>query len=105
MPVPKEPNRLRNRLATNVDNAFVADINPARTDPGGGWSPVAMERPAQAGAPAGRHRRGACSFLKSHHARTPDEPGKASPEHAIRKQFAKLTRAANVERWPEQLQA
>ena len=27
----------------------VADINPARTDPGGGWSPVAMERPAQAG--------------------------------------------------------
>jgi hypothetical protein len=31
--------------------------------------------------------------------------GKASPEHAIREQFVKLTRAANVERWPEQLQA
>ena len=64
MPVPTEPKRLRNRLySTNVDNAFVADINPARTDPGGGLSPMVMERPAQAGTPAGRHRREACSFL------------------------------------------
>jgi hypothetical protein len=44
-------------------------------------------------------------ILKSRHTRTLDEPGKASPEHAIREQFVKLTRAANVERWPEQLQA
>jgi hypothetical protein len=44
-------------------NQDVADINPARTDPGGGCSPVAMERLAQAGAPAGRHRRRACSSL------------------------------------------
>jgi hypothetical protein len=63
-----------------------------------------MERPAQVGAPAGRHRRGAF-FLESRHTRTLDGPGKASPEHAIREQFGKLTRAANVERWPEQLQA
>jgi hypothetical protein len=31
--------------------------------------------------------------------------GKASPEHAIREQFAKPTRAANAERLPEQLEA
>jgi hypothetical protein len=42
--------------------------------------------------------------VKSRHTRTLDEPGKASPEHAIR-EFAKLTRATNAERWPEQLQA
>ena len=44
-------------------------------------------------------------ILESRHTRTLDGPGKASPEHAIREQFGKLTRAANVERWPEQLQA
>ena len=87
-----------------VCSPYVADINPARTDPGGGWSPVAMERPAQAGAPAGRHRRGACSSL-SPVTRTLDEPGKASPEHATGEQFGKLTRAANAKRWPEQLEA
>jgi hypothetical protein len=66
----------------NVDNAFVADINPARTDPGGGWSPVAMERPAQAGAPAGRHRRGACSFLSpvSESRIDPDSPPSERPQ-------------------------
>jgi hypothetical protein len=36
---------LGGRLGTGI----VADINPARTDPSGDWSPVAMERPAQAG--------------------------------------------------------
>ena len=44
-------------------------------------------------------------ILESRHTRTLDGPGKASPEHAIREQFGKLTRAANVERWPEQLEA
>jgi hypothetical protein len=44
--------------------------------------------------------RGTCSFFESRHARTLNEPGKASPGHAV-----KLTRAANVERWPEQLKA
>ena len=80
------------------------DINPARTDPGGGWYPVSMDQPAQAGAPAGRHR--CCVFiLESHHTRTADEPGKASPGHVMGEQFVKLTRAADVERWPEQLEA
>jgi hypothetical protein len=55
----------------------VADINPARVDPGGDWSPVAMDRPAQAGARAGRHRRGASGllFLFSNHYGTPDQCG------------------------------
>jgi hypothetical protein len=44
-------------------------------------------------------------ILESCHTRTLDGPGKASPGHAIREQFGKLRRAANVERWPEQLQA
>jgi hypothetical protein len=92
-------------LGGRFENWNVAGINPARTDPGGGWSPMAMERPAQAGAPTGRHRRGACLILESRHARTLDGAGKASPGHPIRKQFGKLTRAANAKRWPEQLQA
>jgi hypothetical protein len=33
-------------------------------------------------------------ILESRHTRTLDEPGKASPGHAIREQFVKLTRAA-----------
>jgi hypothetical protein len=44
-------------------------------------------------------------ILESRHTRTLDGPGKASPGHTIRKQFGKLTRAANAKRWPEQLQA
>ena len=44
-------------------------------------------------------------ILESRHTRTLDEPGKANPGHAMGEQFNKLTRAANVERWPEQLQA
>jgi hypothetical protein len=61
-------------------NRNVADINPARTDPGCGWSPVAMDRPAQAGAPIGRHRRGASEllFLFSNHYGTPDQRGSDS---------------------------
>jgi hypothetical protein len=35
-------------------------------------------------------------ILESRHTRTLDEPGKARPEHAIREQFVKLTRAANA---------
>ncbi|MGB8900371.1 MAG: DUF2905 domain-containing protein [Methylocella sp.] len=42
-------------------------------------------------------------FLESRHTRTLDGPGKASLEHAIRKQFGKLTRVSNAKRWPEQL--
>jgi hypothetical protein len=42
-------------------------------------------------------------IFESRHARTPDETGKASPGHATGEQFAKLTRAANVERWPGSL--
>jgi hypothetical protein len=44
-------------------------------------------------------------ILESRHTRTADEPGKASPGHAMEEQFTKLTRAANAERWPEQLEA
>jgi hypothetical protein len=45
--------------------------------PGGDWSPVAMDRPAQVGAPAGRHRRGASEllFLFSNHYGAPDQCG------------------------------
>jgi hypothetical protein len=60
-----------------------------------------MERPAQAGATSSW----SVFILESRHTRTLDEPGKASPEHPIREQFVKLTRAANAERWPEQLEA
>src|ERR1700730_4949391 len=59
-------------------NRNVADINPTRTDPRGGWA-VAMERPPQAGAPAaGRHRRGASEllFLFSNPYGTPDQCGR-----------------------------
>ena len=58
-------------------NQNVADINPARAVPGGGWSPVAVDRPAQAGAFAGRHRRRASEllFLFSMHYGTPDQRG------------------------------
>jgi hypothetical protein len=55
-----------------------------------------MERPAQAGAAAARHRRGACSFLSS----VTREPQMA--RHG--EQFAKLTRAATAKRWPQQLE-
>ena len=54
-----------------------ADINPARTDPGGDWPTLAADRPAQAGAFAGRHRRGASELLLlfSDHYGTPDQCG------------------------------
>jgi len=43
-------------------------------------------------------------ILESRHTRTLDGPGKASSGHARGEQFGKLTRAANVEHWPEQLE-
>jgi hypothetical protein len=43
-------------------------------------------------------------ILESRHTRTADQPGKASPGHAMGEQCAKLTRAVNAERWPEQLE-
>jgi len=42
--------------------------------------------------------------LESRDTRTAEEPGKASPRHTMGKQFAKLTRASYVKRWPEQLE-
>ena len=56
-----------------------------------------MERPAQAGAPAGRHRREACSFLSPVTREPQMNPGNMG------EQFGKLTRATNAERWPGRL--
>jgi hypothetical protein len=81
-----------------------ADINPARTDPGGGCSPVAMDRPAQAGAPAGRHRRRGCSFLSPLTREpqvNPAKPVPGTPWGAVRQAYVRH----NAERWPEQLEA
>jgi len=67
---------------------------------------MAMERPAQAWGACRATSSWSVFILESRHARTPDEPGKASPEqHAMGERFTKVTRAANAKRWPEQLQA
>jgi hypothetical protein len=72
-----------------------------------------FERLVSCGDGSARSGWGACRatsswsmfILESRHTRTLDGPGKASPGHARGEQFAKLTRAANAERWPEQLEA